>query len=313
MRRNVASSNGVATAAAAPVRSTQLHSPSSKATFLALWGSQMASLIGSDIVNYSLRVWTYFETQSVQSFSLITFFTEAPALLLSPFAGVLVDRYPRKALLLASDAVCACSTLAVAVLYAYGALRPWHIYVANALSSVMGAVQWPTFKATVSLLISPEDLVRYGGLDQAAPALSQLLCPVAAGLIVSKYGLAGAFFTEVVTFTGALIITSLASVPSPPRTKEGAVGRGHVWSESLAAWRYISARPGLVGLLLLLANGHLSSGMVRKPLMGCVLLNLCIEQVRCCGGGAVHKELRSNSSKLHAVELGIKRMSWLSL
>jgi MFS transporter, DHA3 family, macrolide efflux protein len=116
----------------------------------------------------------------------------------------------------------------------------------------------------VSLLVPPQDLVRYGGLDQAAPALSQLLCPAIAALVMARYGLSGTFFIEFATFVLALAITAAATVPSPPVSKEGSVGRGKVLHETAAAWGYIRSRPGLIGLLLLLANGHLSSGMVRK-------------------------------------------------
>ena len=77
--------------------------------FFALWSCQLASLLGSDIVEFALRVWTYQKTGSVRSFSLITLFTEAPAMLLAPFAGALVDRYGanRKLLLIASDLISA--------------------------------------------------------------------------------------------------------------------------------------------------------------------------------------------------------------
>jgi MFS family permease len=126
----------------------QKQQPHNRSTFFALWLCQLASLIGSDIVSYALRVWTYKQTNSVSSFSLITFFVEAPALLLSPFAGVLVDRYPRKLLLLVSDSMCAAATLTIALLHFNGVLVPWHIYIANTVASLAGALQWPAFKVS---------------------------------------------------------------------------------------------------------------------------------------------------------------------
>jgi Transmembrane secretion effector len=130
----------------------QQQQPHNRSTFFALWLCQLASLIGSDIVSYALRVWTYKQTNSVSSFSLITFFVEAPALLLSPFAGVLVDRYPRKLLLLVSDSMCAAATLTIALLHFNGVLVPWHIYIANTVASLAGALQWPAFKVSNIIL-----------------------------------------------------------------------------------------------------------------------------------------------------------------
>lgn len=246
--------------------------------FLALWACQLSSLLGSDIVNFSLRVYTYQHTKTVTSFGLITFWAEAPALLLAPFMGVLVDRLSRKSLLIASDAISALVTLCIALLYAHGTLEPHHIYVANAITSIMSAIQWPAFKATVSLLIHPDDLVRFGGLDQAAPALSQLLGPFAAGLLVDKFGLVGAFTAEFITFTAAMSITLFVTIPQPKSTKAGDTGRGNMWSEAYTAWQFIWERKGLVGLLMLLANGQLTSGMVRV-LMTPVLLNMADQKV----------------------------------
>ena len=79
---------------------------------------------------------------------------------------------------------------------------------------------------------------------------------------MARYGLTGAFLIEVLTFGAALCITSAVTLPVSERSAEGLIGSGQVWSETAAAWRYIRARPGLVGLLVLLANGHFTSGMV---------------------------------------------------
>lgn len=67
-----------------------------KKSFFALWMTQMLSLIATDVTKFALRVFTYNATGSVSQFALITFFSEMPAILLSPFAGAVVDRYSRK-------------------------------------------------------------------------------------------------------------------------------------------------------------------------------------------------------------------------
>jgi DHA3 family macrolide efflux protein-like MFS transporter len=248
-----------------------------RAVFFALWSSQLLSLLGSDVATFALRVWTYQLTNSVKSFSLITFFSEAAACMASPLAGVVVDRYSRKTVLICSDAVTALSTLALCVLYSRDSLEPRHIYLCSVISSLMGSLQWPAFKATVSLLIPPEDLVRYGGLNQAAPALSMLLSPLAAGLMVERFGLEGAFILEFGTVIAALAVMAAAQLPSPSScyrdAKDVANGEMGLLTEAADAFKFVWQRPGLLVLLALLANGHLTSGALRL-LMTPLLLNM---------------------------------------
>lgn len=70
------------------------------------------------LVRFALRIWTYESTGSVTQFALvqymqshnrsrrlvqITFFSEMPSILISPFAGAVVDKYSRKKVAVASD------------------------------------------------------------------------------------------------------------------------------------------------------------------------------------------------------------------
>ena len=70
------------------------------------------NVFGTDITKFALRIWTYQRTQSVGQYALITFFSEMPAILLSPLAGTLVDRYPRKWIMVIADSTSAGKMLA---------------------------------------------------------------------------------------------------------------------------------------------------------------------------------------------------------
>lgn len=93
----------------------EVNSSSSSWVFFLLWIGQFVSLLGTDITKFGLRVWSFQQTKSVTQFALVTFFTEMPALILSPFAGAVVDRVSRKKVMIISDMISAGSTL---VLYA---------------------------------------------------------------------------------------------------------------------------------------------------------------------------------------------------
>ena len=138
----------------------------------ALWLSQFLSLVGSDVTKFALRVWVYRTTQSVSQFTLIAFISEAPALLLSPALGLVVDKLPRRAVLIGSDVLAALCTL---LLFFAESPPPSLVMAMNALGASLGAVHWSAFTASATMLVPPEALVRFGALAQFAPALSMLV------------------------------------------------------------------------------------------------------------------------------------------
>jgi MFS family permease len=144
-----------------------------------------------------------------------------------------------------------------------GCLQFWHIYIANCIGSIANAFQWVAFTSSVTLLIPKNQIAKFGGMNQAAPALSMLLAPLLAGLLVTNHGLRSVFAVEMSTFILASMVTLTVRIPKAPPSEEGQKGKGNVWDEIYGAWGYIKQRPGLVGLLFFLANGQFCSGLIQ--------------------------------------------------
>lgn len=64
--------------------------------FLVIWLGQAVSLIGSGLTSFALGIWVYQQTGSVMNFGLISLLVALPTLLVSPFSGVVVDRFNRR-------------------------------------------------------------------------------------------------------------------------------------------------------------------------------------------------------------------------
>src|SRR5687767_1903163 len=97
-------------------------------TFVLIWLGQVVSMLGSGLTNFGLGVWVYERTGSVTDFTLIFFCGTLPGLLLSPFIGVLVDRWDRRMVLLLSDIGAALGTVALVALLMTDSVALWHIY-----------------------------------------------------------------------------------------------------------------------------------------------------------------------------------------
>jgi len=133
----------------------QKESSSKLRTFLVIWFGQLISTLGSGLTGFALGVWIYTETGSTTLFAINLLAFALPNLLVSPFAGVLVDRWDRRKVMILSDTGAGLSTVAVSVLYFTGGLQVWHVFLLTAINSGFNAFQWPAYSAVTSLLPLP--------------------------------------------------------------------------------------------------------------------------------------------------------------
>jgi len=129
------------------------HIFNSMRTFMIIWFGQLISTLGSSLTGFALGVWIYEQTGSPTLFAVNLFVYFLPRVILSPFAGVLADRFDRRVMMLISDAVAALATLTIAILFFSGHLQVWHIYIASAFFAIANTLQWPAYSAATTLLV----------------------------------------------------------------------------------------------------------------------------------------------------------------
>ena len=218
--------------------------------FLLLWSGQVVSLVGSGLTAFALGVWVYRETGNVTLFSLIATSAALPAVLLSPIAGVLVDRFDRRWMLVLSDAGAALATLGLLVLFATERLELWHIYLLVGLNAAFTTLQFPAFGSSITLLIPKQHFGRASGMMQFGFSGAQVLAPLVAGALIVRIPLPAILALDLATFAVAVVLLLFVRIPRPPRRTDERPG---LWSEAAYGWRYIRQRPGLVSLLLYFA------------------------------------------------------------
>ncbi len=221
--------------------------------FTLIWFGQLISLIGSGLTSFALGVWVYQRTGSVTLFALIALFATLPRIVASPLAGVLVDRWDRRWAMILSDSAAALSTLAIALLLWAGRLEIWHIYLATAVSSTFSAFQWPAYSAATTLLVPKKHFGRASGMTQLGQAISQIISPALAGALMATIEISGVILIDFATFLFALLTLLVIRIPEPETTDAGEAGKGSLLSEIIYGWTYITARPGLRGLLTFFA------------------------------------------------------------
>ncbi len=242
-------------------------------TFFVIWSGQLVSTIGSGLTGFALGVWIYQETGSVTLFAMNLLAVAIPNLLISPVAGALVDRYDRRWMMILSDTGAGLSTLAIAILYMTGNLEVWNIILATALNAAFSTFQWPAYSAVTSLLVPKAQLGRAGGMVQIGEAISNLLAPAAAGALFVTVGLGGVIAIDFATYLFAVLTLLVVRVPSPEKSAAGEEGRGSIWKEAFYGWSYISARAGLLGLLLIFAALNFFTSLI-FPLITPMILDM---------------------------------------
>lgn len=234
--------------------------PRGMRTFLIVWAGQLVSLIGSTLTSFTLSIWVYQGTGSVTDYALLSTFITLPAILISPLAGAVVDRWDRRRVMILSDTGAACCTVILVLLVLTGRLELWNIYLLTAISSTFSAFQSPAYTAATTLLVSKEHYARASGMVDFAGAIGYIISPLLGGFLLSIIDLEGVMLLDVATFLVALFTLSIVHFPRPAATPEGQQAAGSLLRESIYGWSYIGARPGLRALLILFAIANLFNG-----------------------------------------------------
>lgn len=231
-------------------------------SFSILWLGQIVSLIGSAMTWFAFTIWAWETTGKASALASISFFAFLPAVLFSPVAGALVDRWNRKLVMLLSDLATVIGTLIVLLIYTFGDLQIWHIYVVSILAGFFTAFQYPAYAAAVTTMLSKDDFARAEGMLGSARALSGILAPIFAAALLGVVGLSGVMLIDLATFLFAFGTLLVIHVPQPKLTETGLQGKGTLWHEILFGFQYINAKPSLRALtvLFMLAGVFLAVG-----------------------------------------------------
>jgi len=180
-----------------------------------------------------------------------------------------------------SDSGAGLSTAAIALGLATNHLEIWHIYLAVGLSSTFSAFQQPAYSAAITLLVPPKHLGRASGMIQIGEAVGQLISPMLGSILLVTIQLQGVILLDFATFFFALVTLLTVRFPDAKPIVTEKTGKSSLLQESADGWRYITARPGLLALLILFATRNFMIAVVQVLITP---LALIIADVKTLGG-----------------------------
>jgi MFS transporter, DHA3 family, macrolide efflux protein len=231
--------------------------------FTLVWLGQLVSILGSSLSNFAMDVWVYQRNGSVTELSFLILFTTLPLVIVSPFAGALVDRWDHRWVMIISDTGAALSTSIMALLLMSGQIQTWHICLATAVSSSFSAFQIPAYRAATTLLVPEKNLGRAAGMIEFAQAIGQLIAPILGGILLEIIQISGIFLLDLSSFVFSAIVLLLVRFPRPQSIEKQKSHQLSLLKEILSGFNYVTAHGGLVALLFFLAISTFLVGIVQ--------------------------------------------------
>ncbi|WP_416808184.1 MFS transporter [Bacillus thuringiensis] len=161
--------------------------------------AQTISLFGSSLVQYAIIWYITLTTSSGVMLTISTVCGFLPQIAISLFAGVWIDRYDRKKMIMLSDGVIAIVTLVLASLFLTGYKSIWLLFIVLLIRSAGTGVQTPVVNALIPQIVPKEYLMKVNGINSSITSLIMFLSPAASAAILSIASIEITFFIDVIT------------------------------------------------------------------------------------------------------------------
>jgi MFS family permease len=220
--------------------------------FRYFWIGQCISLMGT-WMQRTAQLWlVYSITKSAYLLGILGVFQFGPMLLFSLFAGTLVDRFPKKKMLILTQTILMIQAFILAFLVWAGHVQYWHILVLATILGFVNTIDMPTRQSFIIELVGKEDLMSAVALNSAIVNLAKILGPAVSGVAIIYFGTASCFLLNGISFIAVLIgLTFIKTTVGQIRKQSN-----NLWFEALAGLKYIALRKVLLNsILIILAVG----------------------------------------------------------
>ncbi len=230
--------------------------------FLALWLGQMISFVGDYFYWLAVPIMVERLTGSALLVGLSVITTALPMLFLGPVAGVFVDRWDRKRMMITADVLRA--LLVLPCLLVRTPDQVWIYYVVGFLMSCVSRFFFPAQNAVLPLIVKGKgDLLAANGLMQMVQTVGLLAGPAMAGFTIGLWGEQIAFIVDSASFMVSAAAILTMTVPRTTQGRQVAGGQmAAVWAEMREGVTYLFGNRTMVGILVCMAVVQLGLGAI---------------------------------------------------
>jgi len=230
--------------------------------FTLMWLGQLVDTIGSSLTMLAASILIYSKTGSAASVGLMLVATAAPSLFVGLFAGVIVDRYDRKRIMIASNLIRAVLVFLIPFLVP---LNTAWLYILVALTSTVGQFFDPAHESVLPDVAPDEELAAANSLMAISSFGSTAIGFAAAGLLASLGDLKWAFYIDAITFILSAVFIALIDIK--PMIVETKTSVGVIVGNLRSGLFYLFDKPILRSMFLVAMPVAIAVGLVNSILL----------------------------------------------
>ncbi len=218
--------------------------------FRLFWSGQLISLIGTWMQNVG-QAWLVLElTHSPLKLGVVSALQFLPMLFLSFPAGVLIDYFPKRMIIIATQTVMMILAFTLAALQWTGVVQYWHVLVLATILGVANTVDMPARQSFIIEMVGKEDLMNAIALNSSIFNAARAVGPAIAGLLISALGTGACFFVNGLSYLAVIWGLWLVTFDEPRTTGQRTY---HIIADIREAMSFIRKTPVVLVTILLVA------------------------------------------------------------
>jgi MFS family permease len=236
--------------------------------FLIIWLGELISNIGSGMTAFGIGVYVWQLTHSAVDVSMVETAALLPMIILCPAAGVLADRFDRRLLMILGDTVAAFGLIVMLVLMNTGHIQVWQICLCVGFDSAFVALLDPSYKATITDLLTEDEYAKASGMVSIASSSKFLISPIIGGLILASSGVEMILIVDILTFV--VTVVAIFAVRKSLTTKSQVNKEINFFKDLKEGWLIIVESKGVLQLVILVSVLMFYMGFIQvlsKPMI----------------------------------------------
>lgn len=230
---------------------------------------QFVSQFGSKLTSFGLILWSYKQSGSVLSMSLLSVCYLVPEVLLSFISGSISDSWNKKKIMLIADSIAAIFSLSVFVMLLTGTLRIEYLYLINFMLGVADSFQNPASEVSVSAIVSKDNYMKTSGVRTFFESFIGIFAPIVATSLYALFGLRVIVLIDLSSFVFAFV--SLAFLVKIPHIAKANEGKVNLLEQCWFGIKYLLEKKDILSLILFMAFVNLVAAIYNTNLAPMIL------------------------------------------
>lgn len=237
--------------------------------FFLLWQGQLVSVFGDALYSMALGFWVLQETGSTTIMGSIMALVTIPRIIIGPVAGVIVDRYDRKKLIILGDLIRGIGMLVVAILSLNGLLKIWMVMLMGILLGICSSFFNPSIQSVLPEIVPNDKLVKANSSYQMATTGADIVGLSIGGFLYTLIGAPLMFLINSISYLFSAFTEGFIKIPKIERKNLNITFK----EDFMEGIKFILTFKGLVRSLIMAFFINFLFGMIRVLIIPWFLSN----------------------------------------